>query len=316
MDFSGLSAFRQHHRRLHWLTLLLLLVAATSTATAQDPGMLRGDDFIKITRLSKMTWSLDTAIVRLKLLNVQFKRFEDTDAALRDSSRTWRTFVTGTGITIDSTTPGLYIITVTGGTGFDPDSLDVPFTLGPRKLTASLLASGASLQVLQTVGGVATWMTDPGLPGYTNQFFYWGSISHNTATDTSGGKHIAYVGQLSKEWPITHSGGSVYTGIAGNFYMRGNSYETHSATMTTVGSGVTALVAGDRIVLRFFPIGSSFDKYVKVYRIPAGFRPDGFGSGGTAVYGEQIGHFLIPAAKFSTSPTSTNLECTLSLKSR
>lgn len=211
--------------------------------------------------------------------------------------------------------PAKLIFGCGGAGGFDSDSVDVVVTLGPRKITESLLKPGTNGFVLQTQLGMAVWVSDPQIPAWTSQVFYWSSILHNTASDTTSGKLLAWVTSLSKEWAIPHST-TAYTGLAANFYTRGNAYQTYSVAMTTVGSGVTALTAGDRIVLRFFPIGSSFDKYVKVYRIPAGFRPDGYGSGGTAVYGEQIGHFLIPAAKFTATPTTTNLECTLTLKVR
>lgn len=65
--------------------------------------------------------AFETDAVRLQLLALPFKSFEDADGKLRDSSRTWRTFITSIDpdVSIDSTTPGLYLISVTAGGGGD-----------------------------------------------------------------------------------------------------------------------------------------------------------------------------------------------------
>lgn len=112
---------RYHTGKRLVLALCLLTVCFSSLALAQGSGGLVGDDFIHITRGARIVWTLDTGDVRLQLLAIPFKAFEDADAKLRDSSRTWRTFISSIDpdVTIDSTSPGLYLISVTGGGGGD-----------------------------------------------------------------------------------------------------------------------------------------------------------------------------------------------------
>lgn len=58
----------------------------------------------------------DTTVPAARLF-ARLQRMEDTDAALRDSSRNWRTLIALVGGTIDSTVPGRYVLTVTDTSG-------------------------------------------------------------------------------------------------------------------------------------------------------------------------------------------------------
>jgi hypothetical protein len=182
-----------------------------------------------------------------------------------------------------------------------------------RLLHYSNLQPGTDGDLLVTAAGAATWTATPTIADRASQFCYWSSINHTNAADTTGDKHVAYVGALSREWPVPH--GTVWSAVSANFYLRdGDKYEGYSATMTAVGSGAGAIAAGDKLVLRFFPGGNtSISKYVKLYRIPAGYHWIGTGVA-NKVYGEYIGHWIIDGAKFSSTSTATNLEVNLTLK--
>lgn len=200
------------------------------------------------------------------------------------------------------------VIAASGGS-ITPDSIDVIFTTtGGRLLHYSNLQPGLNKQVLQTLAGAAVWVTDPELPDIVAQHFYSMSIDPWNRADTSNSKHVLYVSSLDREYPIAH--GSSYSGVSANIFIRGGTTKhRYSATMVTVGSGTTALAAGDVLILRFFPMNvAATDKYLKVYRLP-----DGQSAFGQSYYGEYIGYFLIPYADFPASGT-VNLSVTLSYK--
>lgn len=198
-------------------------------------------------------------------------------------------------------------------TGWNPDTLDAAFTdTTGRRLNEKVLAGGNPGSVLMTNAGRPTWVADPGMPDRVGQHFYWTSIEPQNAADTASDKHVAYIGQISREWPVPH--GTTYSAVVANVFIRGGTFETESETMVTVGSGSTAIVAGDRLLLRFKPGGGTgVDKRVRVFRIPTATAWIGGTAGVNKVYGEEIGYFEITAAKFPSSG-AVNVECTLTLK--
>lgn len=276
---------QQLRRKSHSHTLLVILLLVAMHAMAPDsmqaqgkPGVRwQGRNYILVypdTSAGGIIWEIDTVGIR--------------------------TFL---NMLVDST---LEVSPV----GLTSDSACVIFTVGPRKLTESLINPGtANGQVLQTNSGVAGWVADPALPDKVSQFFYSTAIQCQVKSDTSN--CILSISQLSKEYPIAH--GSTYSAVSAHIYLRTTTlHRSYTTTMVTVGSGSTALAAGDKIILRFWPgNGVSTDKDLSLYRIPEGTNV--VGSGSTVIYGENIGYFRIPAAYFPSSGY-VNLDVTLAYK--
>jgi len=141
---------------------------------------------------------------------------------------------------------------------------------------------------------------------------YTASILPHNAADTSGNKHVLLWTALDRELPLAH--GTTYSALTANVFIRWGvtpyTVHTYSTTWTTVGSGATALTAGDRIVARFYPqVGLLTDKLLKLYRIPAGTAPY------NVMFGEQIGLLTIPVAKFPTHVgDAVNITITITYK--
>jgi hypothetical protein len=297
---------------------------ATVTTQAQT-GLFRGADHILITRGSNIVFSFDS----LGFRNAQGQRLLDSLAnvimnRVRDSANVWMTLgprkLTESLVNAVGVTDGYVLTAVTGvatwsapvAGGWDVDSAAALMTVGPRKLTTALLQPGTDGDVLITAAGVAFWQADPPLARGASQFFYWTSILAQTVSDTASDKHVAYCGQISREWPVPH--GTTFSAISAALFVRSGTFATYSANMTTVGSGATAVTQGDRFLMRFFPGGGTgTDKYVKLYRIPSTYAWMGGTVGVNKRYGEYIGYWLIPAALFPASGT-VNMECELSMK--
>lgn len=340
MDQHGRRSRSGYVRSGIGLSLLALAIAAP---LALNTGLFRGSTFIEIDRGSNIVWRLDTAGLSAALYQSRLANLEAADAwrtflgsgspayCTIDSTTSGRyvitispgrTFLASTDpdVTIDSTTPGLYVLSVSGSGGITStalrDSLNALMTGGPRKLLVSLLAPGAANDmVLVTAGGTAAWTATPNLPrDYSHVFWLGSSVNPQSTADTSGNKHLLYATVLHREYPVAH--GTTYSALRVNIHVRGGDaingyvYNTYSTTLTSTGSGAGAIVAGDKLACRFFPkTGTSVDKPFRLYRVPDGEHV--IGAGANLVYGEEIAYINIPAAEFPSTGT-VSMEVTLS----
>lgn len=165
---------------------ILVLILAAVPAAAQPTGIFRAGDFIDIdiSTARRIIWSVDTTGLFEAISGDRLKRIEDQAAGTRDSSRTWRTYLSSTDpdITIDSTTPGLYLISVAAG----GSSGRAYLKLGEQ--TSTTTAALDSLGALYTLT-VANYDSET-TTGYTN--FSNSAVGDSTVFQLNGSIYKAH----------------------------------------------------------------------------------------------------------------------------